>query len=65
MIRSGGRDAPIASLTDPPRCSWPFGGYNRSGLGRESGIDAIHEFLQVKSVWISTKPSTANSFVLR
>jgi len=43
----------------------PFGGYKCSGLGRESGIDAIYEFLQVKSVWISTKPSTANPFVLR
>jgi len=43
----------------------PFGGYKRSGLGRESGIDAIYEFLQVKSVWISTRPSTANPFVLR
>ena len=30
----------------------PFGGYKRSGIGRESGIDAIREYLQTKSVWI-------------
>ena len=30
----------------------PFGGYKRSGLGRESGQEMIKEYLQVKSVWI-------------
>ena len=30
----------------------PFGGYKASGLGRESGVDAIDEYLQTKSVWI-------------
>jgi aldehyde dehydrogenase (NAD+) len=30
----------------------PVGGYKRSGYGRENGIDAIKEFLQVKSVWV-------------
>jgi acyl-CoA reductase-like NAD-dependent aldehyde dehydrogenase len=43
----------------------PFGGYKRSGLGRESGIDAIKEYLQQKSVWIATESSAANPFVLR
>jgi aldehyde dehydrogenase (NAD+) len=42
----------------------PFGGYKRSGLGRESGKDAIYEYLQQKSVWISTQPNRANPFVL-
>ena len=32
----------------------PFGGYKDSGLGREGGIEAVKEFLEVKSVWIST-----------
>jgi acyl-CoA reductase-like NAD-dependent aldehyde dehydrogenase len=32
----------------------PSGGYKRSGVGRENGIDAIKEYLQVKSVWIAT-----------
>ena len=33
----------------------PFGGYKRSGLGRESGQEAIKEYLQIKSVWIATE----------
>ncbi|TSA13833.1 MAG: aldehyde dehydrogenase [Betaproteobacteria bacterium] len=43
----------------------PFGGYKDSGLGRENGIDAIREYLQVKSVWINTGAATGNPFVLR
>ncbi|MGO1543439.1 MAG: aldehyde dehydrogenase [Gulosibacter sp.] len=43
----------------------PFGGYKRSGIGRESGSEAIKEFLQTKSVWISTSPHRGNPFVLR
>lgn len=42
----------------------PFGGYKRSGLGREGGTEAIKEYLQQKSVWISTQPNRANPFVL-
>ena len=42
----------------------PFGGYKRSGLGREGGVDAIREYLQTKSVWITPKPDKANAFVL-
>jgi aldehyde dehydrogenase (NAD+) len=43
----------------------PFGGYKRSGIGRESGQEAIHEYLQVKSVWISTATDVANPFIQR
>lgn len=43
----------------------PFGGYKRSGLGREGGLEAIKEYLQTKSVWISTAPYTDNPFVMR
>ena len=43
----------------------PFGGYKRSGLGRESGQDMIHEYLQTKSVWISTANEVPNPFVMR
>jgi aldehyde dehydrogenase (NAD+) len=43
----------------------PFGGYKRSGLGRESGQEAIYEYLQQKSVWISTATDVPNPFVLR
>ncbi len=40
----------------------PFGGYKRSGLGRESGQELIKEYLQVKSVWISTAQNGPNPF---
>jgi len=43
----------------------PFGGYKDSGLGRENGVDAIREYLQVKSVWINSGAVTGNPFVLR
>lgn len=43
----------------------PFGGYKRSGLGRESGQEAIYEYLQQKSVWISTATEVPNPFVMR
>jgi acyl-CoA reductase-like NAD-dependent aldehyde dehydrogenase len=43
----------------------PFGGYKDSGVGRENGMDALREYLQVKSVWINTGAATANPFVMR
>jgi acyl-CoA reductase-like NAD-dependent aldehyde dehydrogenase len=43
----------------------PFGGYKRSGIGRESGLSAIREYLQEKSVWIDISGKVANPFVLR
>jgi len=43
----------------------PFGGYKRSGFGRESGLLAIREYLQEKSVWIDTSGETPNPFVTR
>ncbi len=43
----------------------PFGGYKDSGLGRENGIDAIKEYLQVKSVWINSGSVAGNPFVMR
>lgn len=42
----------------------PFGGYKRSGLGREGGVEAIKEYLQQKSVWISTQPNRQNPFTI-
>lgn len=32
----------------------PFGGYKMSGYGRESGLQHVDEYLNVKSVWIKT-----------
>jgi aldehyde dehydrogenase (NAD+) len=43
----------------------PFGGYKRSGLGRENGQEAIREYMQTKSVWISTATEVPNPFVMR
>jgi len=43
----------------------PFGGYKRSGLGRENGLEAIREYMQVKSVYISTGADVPNPFVMR
>lgn len=42
----------------------PFGGYKRSGLGRENGQAMIYEYLQTKSVWINTNKDIANPFVM-
>lgn len=43
----------------------PFGGYKRSGIGRESGSEAIREYLQTKSVWIDISGNSPNPFVMR
>ncbi|HUO20954.1 MAG TPA: aldehyde dehydrogenase [Caulobacteraceae bacterium] len=43
----------------------PFGGYKQSGVGRESGVDAIREYLETKTVWISTDLDVPNPFIRR
>jgi acyl-CoA reductase-like NAD-dependent aldehyde dehydrogenase len=43
----------------------PFGGYKKSGIGRESGVDAIREYLDVKCVWISSDLDVPNPFIRR
>ncbi|MCQ4159909.1 aldehyde dehydrogenase [Roseomonas sp. GC11] len=44
----------------------PFGGMKKSGIGRESGIEAVHEYLETKSVFISTASlAPENPFVMR
>jgi len=44
----------------------PFGGYGRSGFGREGGLEAVLDYTRTKSVWInlSSQPM-ADPFVLR
>ena len=41
----------------------PFGGYKDSGFGREGGIDAVRDYMEVKSVWISTELEMPDPFV--
>lgn len=44
----------------------PFGGMKHSGLGRESGMASIHEYLETKSVWFSYDENVpTNPFVMR
>lgn len=42
--------------------SSPFGGYGESGYGRSSGLDALREYSEVKSVWVETAAVPAASF---
>jgi acyl-CoA reductase-like NAD-dependent aldehyde dehydrogenase len=43
----------------------PFGGFKASGIGRENGREAIDEYLETKTVWISFADETPNPFVMR
>jgi len=43
----------------------PFGGFKQSGIGRESGQDAIREYLETKCVWISSDLDVPNPFIRR
>ncbi len=43
----------------------PWGGVKKSGYGRESSAEAIHEFTFAKSVWIDLSGQIADPFVVR
>jgi len=43
----------------------PFGGFKKSGLGRENGQETMQEYMQTKTVWISTATETPNPFIMR
>ncbi|TAL93176.1 MAG: aldehyde dehydrogenase [Paraburkholderia sp.] len=43
----------------------PFGGMKKSGMGRENGIEAVYEYLETKSVFLSVASAPANPFVQR
>lgn len=40
----------------------PFGGYDASGYGRSSGVEALQEYTQVKSVWVETSAKPNQPF---
>ncbi|MEO9655222.1 aldehyde dehydrogenase family protein [Marinomonas sp.] len=42
--------------------SSPFGGYGESGYGRSSGLDALREYSEIKSVWVETAKTPAANF---
>ncbi|HEY6760557.1 MAG TPA: aldehyde dehydrogenase [Baekduia sp.] len=43
----------------------PFGGFKMSGLGRENGRDAVHEFTEVKTIWLQIEEAvTRDPFAL-
>src|SRR5579862_5095267 len=50
-IRAGSVRINCYQAMDP---AVPFGGYKMSGYGRESGVQHLEEYLDVKSVWIKT-----------
>jgi aldehyde dehydrogenase (NAD+) len=37
----------------------PFGGFKLSGVGRENGRDAVHEFTEVKTIWVALAEAEA------
>lgn len=43
----------------------PFGGFKDSGLGREGGFESVKEYMEVKSVWMSSDLDMPNPFVRR
>ena len=44
----------------------PFGGVKQSGYGREAGIQAIQDYIRVRTTWISTSSEPmSNPFVMR
>ena len=42
----------------------PFGGYGLSGLGRENGVEAVHEYTQTKAIWVELSGGTRDPFTL-
>jgi aldehyde dehydrogenase (NAD+) len=42
----------------------PFGGFKASGFGRENGLESLHEYTQVKSVWVELSGETRDPFVV-
>jgi acyl-CoA reductase-like NAD-dependent aldehyde dehydrogenase len=43
----------------------PFGGYKASGIGRQNGIEAVHQYLQTKSVWCELGDDVQDPFIMK
>jgi acyl-CoA reductase-like NAD-dependent aldehyde dehydrogenase len=43
----------------------PFGGYKSSGIGRQNGIEAVHQYLQTKSVWCELGDEVQDPFIMK
>ena len=57
-------DAGIIWINDHHKndpCS-PWGGFKNSGIGRENGIEAFHEYTQTKSIIVNYSASTTDWF---
>jgi acyl-CoA reductase-like NAD-dependent aldehyde dehydrogenase len=44
--------------------SVPFGGYGASGIGRESGLDAVDAYTETKAVWVELTGGTRDPFTI-
>jgi aldehyde dehydrogenase (NAD+) len=42
----------------------PFGGFGASGIGRESGLDAVREFTETKAIWVELTGATRDPFTI-
>jgi aldehyde dehydrogenase (NAD+) len=42
----------------------PFGGYRQSGIGRENGLETLHEYTQLKTVWVELSGEVRDPFKL-
>ena len=44
----------------------PFGGFKNSGFGRESGMEAIKDYSNIKTTWINTATEPmGDPFIIR
>ncbi|THF69896.1 aldehyde dehydrogenase [Deinococcus sp. Arct2-2] len=42
----------------------PFGGFKHSGIGRENSLEAVHDYLDTKTVWVELSGATRDPFTI-
>ena len=42
----------------------PFGGYNQSGYGRETGVDSIYDYTRTTTTWINTSDQPMQKHII-